>query len=90
MPEPSEANLEEARVLVPVGDPGKITAENSKALGPIKVARNAMGVPILDASGNKMPLGENGKPVAKGGKRKTLNKRKTRRSHKRKRYSRRR
>jgi hypothetical protein len=82
--------IREARVLVPVGNLGNVREENPNAAGPEKILRNGMGRPVLDANGKTIPLGANGKPVAKGGKRKTLNKRKTRRSHKRKRYSRRR
>jgi len=78
---------EEARVLVPVGNLGKVTEEDPGASGPTKILRNGMGRPVLDANGKTIPLGANGKPVAKGGKRKTLNKRKTRKIR---RYSRRR
>jgi hypothetical protein len=61
--------------------------QDPAAIGPIKIKRNAKGVPILGPNGKTIPLGANDKPVAKGGKRKTLNKRKTRKAR---RYSRRR
>ena len=63
--------------------------QNPLAEGPAKILRNAQGKPVLGPNGKTIPLGANGKPVAKGGKRKTL-KRKTRKALKRSRYSRRR
>jgi hypothetical protein len=76
--------IREARVLVPVGNLGNVREENPSAPGPEKILRNGMGRPVLDANGKTIPLGANGKAVTKGGKRKT------RKAHKRKRYSRRR
>jgi hypothetical protein len=60
------------------------TPKDPAAVGPIKVVRNANGRPVLGPNGKTIPLGANGKAVTKGGKRKT------RKAHKRKRYSRRR
>lgn len=49
--------------------------QNPLAVGPEKVVRNEKGVPVLGPNGKTIPLGVNGKPVKKGGK-----KRKTRKN----------
>lgn len=54
--------------------------QNPLAVGPEKVVRNEKGVPVLGPNGKPMPLTANGKAKTKGGKRKTLNKRKTRKT----------
>jgi hypothetical protein len=44
------------------------THRDPSATGPVKIERNAKGVPILGPNGKAKPLGANGKPVKKGGK----------------------